>query len=550
MVLVLYGSVTGNAQELAETLFYQLRRRSLPQLELLPFGKAKLADLPTHSHIFVVCSTTGDGELPANTQPLWTQLLRKNLDPLLANTKVYSFGLGSTAYPKFNYAMRKILARLRQLGAVPGLPLLQMDENDADSYGNFDRWVELALENLDSDLNCAPKPAEELLEPWYSLEIETRDATACKIERAALLTGVIQENRRLTDPEHFQDVRHVAIEPFEPIDTSPGDVISLYPANDPRSVNALLESQRWSAIADTVHITPSPSLEPEGGWVRPLTLRNLVTWHLDLNSVPSPVFFSTARHFCTNSDHQDRMLELASDTDDRYAYAVWVKRSVIEVILEFDSLRIPLQYLLDLIRLISPRQYSLSSPHNSAQLEVTAAVVRYNTFLRRLRRGLCTNWLASLDTGTDVFFSIQKSRYSLLENTKHRRCIFVATGTGIAPVRSLLLSQQFEHRPVLIYGTRHHDMDYMYAVELQSRADVLTAFSRQGGGYVQDIIRAHRELDVENAFLYVCGSSGKMPQAVQQAFEDVLVGAGRSEENARTIIRAKQAAGLYVQDTW
>ena len=538
-MLVLYASGTGTAEELALYMVDKLRRCTpTVEVRLKQFGQASLADLENEV-IIVICSTTGDGQLPENAQPTWNQLLRKSLTPFMQNSQFYSFGLGSTAYAKYNYAIQKIFARFVKLGAQPAINAFLSDENSAESYDDFERWSDLVLESL--DIKCTNTAQ---LPPLYPVKmIDAENHNGAKFAQEPMR---VCKNNRISAPDHFQDVRQIIFQETEPNGDAfnsidPGDCVSIHPKNDPKQVEALLISQKWESLAD--RIVEVDGIVPAGGWVTPLTLRNLITWHLDLNSPPLRTFFTVAQHFCTNPDHAERMQQLSVDSDDRYAYISRVKRSVIEVLLEFD-LDIKIEHLLDLFKLITPRKYSISglySDGSSQSLEITIAVVKYSTFLKRLRRGLCTHYLQSLPIDAPVYLTITKSKLDLARCAT-RKCFFVATGTGIAPIKLLLTQLKFEVQPTLFYGTRYDNKDYLYGKELESKAEVVSAFSRQGGGYVQQKIAAYMQssaYNLEDCIVFVCGSAGAMPRAVKEAFASTGANIARMEKMK-----------TYIEDTW
>lgn len=77
-------------------------------------------ELLQHHVVLIAIATTGQGELPANSQTFWKALRSARLRPgCLRQMKFASFGLGDTSYAKFNWAHRKLYNRLTQLGAHP-----------------------------------------------------------------------------------------------------------------------------------------------------------------------------------------------------------------------------------------------------------------------------------------------------------------------------------------------------------------------------------------------------------------------------------------------
>ena len=73
-------------------------------------------------------------------------------------------------------------------------------------------------------------------------------------------------------------------------------------------------------------------------------------------------------------------------------------RTVLEVLQDFKSAQLPLEWLLQTAPHLKPRQFSIASSlakhPNSAHILV--AVVDYKTPFKRRKQGLCSSWLASL----------------------------------------------------------------------------------------------------------------------------------------------------------
>ncbi len=128
--LILYGTETGNAQEVAEELGALTERLRFathvaelnqskpvstvePQLRYLfnPSEQSLIANfiplrfqdaLLSFTLIIFVVSTTGQGDLPVNARTFWKSLLLKKLPPTyLTGVNFAVFGLGDSSYPKY-----------------------------------------------------------------------------------------------------------------------------------------------------------------------------------------------------------------------------------------------------------------------------------------------------------------------------------------------------------------------------------------------------------------------------------------------------------------
>ena len=111
-----------------------------------------------------------------------------------------------------------------------------------------------------------------------------------------------------------------------------------------------------------------------------LTLRRLLTVHLDPFSVPRRSFFAVIRHFCpsTHREHEKltEFLQPGEGTDDMYEYAQRVRRTMAEVLAEFKSVQIPVKYVMEVFPMMRERQYSLASNPSVSTLHRFALLTR------------------------------------------------------------------------------------------------------------------------------------------------------------------------------
>ncbi|CAG8784006.1 7250_t:CDS:2, partial [Acaulospora morrowiae] len=97
-LLILYGSQTGCAQDVAERIERQARRR-LFKTRIFSMDAYDRTNLINEHLAIFVCSTTGQGDEPDNMKKFWKFLLRKNLpNDILNQLKFAVFGLGDSSY--------------------------------------------------------------------------------------------------------------------------------------------------------------------------------------------------------------------------------------------------------------------------------------------------------------------------------------------------------------------------------------------------------------------------------------------------------------------
>jgi sulfite reductase alpha subunit-like flavoprotein len=99
-VLILFGSETGCAEEVAQRIARESQRRhySVRIQAMDEYDRAQLVQEPL---VIFVCSTTGQGEEPSNMKQFWKFLLRKSLPPdALSDLQYAVFGLGDSSYAR------------------------------------------------------------------------------------------------------------------------------------------------------------------------------------------------------------------------------------------------------------------------------------------------------------------------------------------------------------------------------------------------------------------------------------------------------------------
>ncbi|KAL7962923.1 hypothetical protein V8C34DRAFT_300864 [Trichoderma compactum] len=613
-VLVLYGSETGNAQDIAEELG-RLCQRLHFESHVSELDATDLNALLQHQLVIFVISTTGQGDMPHNSLLFWKKLLRKKLPPnCLSRLKYTCFGLGDSTYLKFNWAARKLVRRLDQLGAATFIDAYEADEQFPDGIdGSFVRWAEdlkkHLLEHYPPPSGLEPIPDDTILPPRWSLapalnalseKIQEANISSLSIDQinatltetnlppSGLLpipagwTAILTKNERLTPQEHWQDVRLASFDiPARPsgerVRCIPGDCLTLYPKNFPHDVQKLIDLMDWNDIADRpLDLSACPSLPHSLYAPASCTLRDLLLNNIDITAIPRRSFLKNMSYFSSDEYHRERLLEfnMPEYMDEYFDYATRSRRSIIEVLDEFTSVKIPAERLLDVFPLIRGRDFSIANGGTSAihpskdgvtRTDLLVAMVKYRTVLRKPREGLCSRYLASLLPGAALRVSY-KAVLSPIHGAANaqRPLIAMATGTGVAPVRCLIHERLTHPSPapmIIFFGNRNRAADYFFEDEWRSLAEdaakknsqllVFTAFSRDQREkiYVQDLVRREaprlEELIPQKAIFAVCGGSTRMADACKRAVFDPFTENG--DEEAR---KEMLGAITWWQEIW
>ncbi|KAG5351497.1 hypothetical protein C0989_006232 [Termitomyces sp. Mn162] len=594
-LLILYATGTGNAQDVADRIARQCRRISF-QCRVLSVDEFSAPELLSETLVVFVVATTGSGVEPRSMSSLWAQLLRSDLpSDMFEDLSFAVFGLGDTAYEKFCWAAKKLSRRLISLGAQE---ICERGEGD-DQHplgldGAFQPWTKSLLSSL---LSLFPLPlgteviSETSIPPSRVViqdfqEHITQPAPATPRANIddplqtddAFYTATVRTNKRTTAEGWYQDVRHFDLE-FKAVDMiryAPGDVALIHPVAPPSEVQDFLELLRWNVNADrpiTITRTMEDQSLPDHLPLYPqkTTLRTILSKHVDFRAVPRRVFFQYLRYFTTDEREVETLDDWLSPAgaDDLYEYCHRPRRTIHEIMTEFRHVRIPRDYVFDLLPPLRPRQFSIASSlkkhPNSIQLCI--AIVKYRTMLKVPRRGICTSYLAGLEPGDTLRVGIQKGLITMPPSPS-TPVICVGPGTGVAPMRAVIEervhdgSSSVNH---LYFGCRSATQDEHYALEwadLVARQELIyrVAYSRDGKEgeprvYVQDRIREDAKqvwrLLQDGAWVYISGSSNKMPTAVKAALAEAVEKEGEFEKEAAVkYINEMMRDGRLWEECW
>jgi sulfite reductase alpha subunit-like flavoprotein len=104
--------------------------------------------------IFVICSTTGNGDMPDNACQFWKIVKNRALPKTFFENMKYSvLALGDTNYDKYCIAGKNIDKRLHELGGIRCIDLCCVDEA-SDSEESIAEWLKTALEYCKNHLHA------------------------------------------------------------------------------------------------------------------------------------------------------------------------------------------------------------------------------------------------------------------------------------------------------------------------------------------------------------------------------------------------------------
>ncbi|XP_061459688.1 NADPH-dependent diflavin oxidoreductase 1 isoform X3 [Rhineura floridana] len=516
-ILILFGSQTGTAEDAAERIGREAKRRHF-QCTVEALDDYNVANLIHEPLVVFICATTGQGDPPDNMKNFWRFVFRKSLPPTSLCRMDYAvLGLGDSSYPKFNFVAKKLHKRLLQLGGSPIVPAaLGDDQHDLGPDAVIDPWLLdlwekiLALYPLPSGLHIISP--DTMLPPKFTFQL-LDEASSGRTESQHLqpeqpfqeapselhpFPAWMVSNQRVTSESHFQDVRLIAFDVSgSGIEAAAGDVVMIQPCNAPEEVQL---------FCDLLHLDP------------------------DAHFVLRPM----------------------------------------EVLCDFPqtTCAIPCDYLLDLIPRIRPRAFSIASSMlaHPNRIEILLAVVRYKTHLSKPRRGLCSTWLAGLDPQNEaVRVPLWVKRGGMtFPADPDTPVIMIGPGTGVAPFRAAIQERgaQGKKGNCLFFGCRQKAKDFYCQSEWEELLErgflaLFVAFSRdqEEKVYVQHRIKEEEELVWDlvkrGAHIFLAGNAKQMPEAVAGALKCVFQsGGGLSPSEAEEYLSGLERARRYQAETW
>ncbi len=378
-------------------------------------------------------------------------------------------------------------------------------------------------------------------------------------------------NNRLTAAHHDQDVRHIELDlKGSGISYEPGDVMIVYPDN-PRSETLAFIASLGLAPNDILEIT---STDANLTLPSPVRVLDLFSTYLDIFGTPRRYFFEVMVHFASQPMQQEKLRELSSaeGQDELYRYCLREKRSFVEVLRDFVGVVVPLEYLLELIPRISPRQFSISSSLQAhpEEAHICVALVQYVTPMRRNRTGLCSTYLSAANVGDHVRVWVSAGSFRMRD--MQSPVILIGPGTGIAPFRAMVEERVLQRKhgvnvgpTVLCTGNRYQSRDFLFGSQWQELLAsgqlhcVLSAFSRDQSNkeYVQDKLVEKSDMLFDlvhhhGAIIYVAGNAKHMPKDVRSAWARIVARGLPSLDAAEVdaYLRQLELSHRYMLECW
>jgi sulfite reductase (NADPH) flavoprotein alpha-component len=527
-VTVLYGSQTGNSRKIAEKLHAQLESQG-KQVTLQNMLNYRSSQLKKEEHLIAVVSTHGNGEPPDEALGFF-KFINSAKAPKLDHVKFSVLALGDSSYDEFCQTGFELDARLAELGATRLTDVIGCDVDYADDAAS---WQESVLELLKTEAPSVGDVHFGAMPLATTTESEYTEQNPFKAE--------VLETLVLTDEGSDKSVMHIEISLEDSgIHYAPGDIVAIQTNNAEDLVDGVIKE-----------------LGLDG--------QTLVT--IKKQTLPLQEALLTKRELThiTRKQLKDYAaligdVELAAQAEDKGQLLTEIEAAdVLDMLQLWPAKALSAQALVDLLRPLSARQYSIASSETASPEEVHVLVKQVEYEYRgRVHGGVCSTQLAGIESGDSLGVSIKpNSSFKLPENAE-TKVIMIGAGTGVAPFRSFLFdrdAQGIEGNTWLFFGEQRFQTDFLYQTEWQQflKSGVLekmsVAFSRDQAEkiYVQQRIveqakSVYQWLE-EGAHVYVCGDMNHMAKDVHQALIDVI-----AQESERSAEQASEWLDQLIAD--
>ena len=458
----------------------------------------------------------------------------------------------------------RIDERLAELG---GTRLLDRAAGDASgdlggTVRDFTRKLRSALLERYGDPDATVDAAAGDTAAAYEVRSVTGGPLDALADRHGLVPMTVTEAHDLTAPGHPRMKRFVRLALPDGTTYRTGDHLTVLPVNTPE----LVERAATALGVDLDAVLDIRARRPRRDGIavdRPLTVRHLLTHHVELQERPTADRLAVLA--AANPCPPERAaLARVEDSDPR---------TLIELIEANPALRGALDWPLlleELLTPLRPRTYSISSSpaadpgHADLMVSLLEAPARsgHGTYT-----GTGSGHLSAVKPGDTVLARVQPCREAF--RIDHSApVVMVAAGTGLAPFRGAIADRataKTRPAPALCYfGCDAPDADFLHAEELRAAeaagaVSLRPAFSAapvDGVAFVQHRIAAEAEevwdLLHAGARVYVCGDGSRMAPGVRDAFRTLYRDRTPDADDAACDAWLDElvAAGRYVEDVY
>ncbi|GLP95661.1 assimilatory sulfite reductase (NADPH) flavoprotein subunit [Paraferrimonas sedimenticola] len=539
---ILYGSQTGNAKKLAQQAAAAAQAQGMA-VQVTSMGDYNPRSLKQEQALLLLVSTHGEGDPPDDAIAFHRFIMGKRA-PKLENLNYSVLALGDSSYQFYCQTGKELDERLAELG---GKRVRERQDCDLDFEEPAAQWQQESLEQLASVLDAAPAPSGEVV-AFNAPAAPVAEAQAAGYHADSPVEAEVIAVQAIVGRESVKDIYHVELELPEGLTYQEGDSLGIWAPNREDNIQAILSALELSGD-ETVEIKQES-----------YSLTQALQWHRELTLITPPQLAAWAE--LANAAELRVRLQ-----DSRYLNAYLEQRQWRDIFAQFPA-KVSAQQLVDNLRPLTPRLYSIASSQAAVEQEVHLCVAQLtNGKSSDPRLGLASNYLAErVDESQKVKVFIEPNSHFKLPDDPNAPVLMIGPGTGIAPFRAFMQAREaqgIKGNSWLFFGNPNFEQDFLYQTEWQQylKQGVLErislAFSRDQTEkvYVQHRIEQH-SAEVwswlqKGAHIYVCGDAQRMAKDVESALLWVIqTQGGKDEEQALDYLDELRQARRYQKDVY
>ncbi|WP_350998036.1 assimilatory sulfite reductase (NADPH) flavoprotein subunit [Shewanella sp. TB7-MNA-CIBAN-0143] len=534
-VTILYGSQTGNGRGVAKELAAKAQAQGYA-VNLASMGEYNVRQLKQETILLLLVSTHGEGEAPDDAIELHKFLASKRA-PKLDKLHYSVLALGDSSYEFFCQTGKDFDARLSALGATSLLPLV---ECDVDYEDISQQWQDSVVEAVKPYIQASSASVVSIGTASVAGESEYTKQNP--------YTAEVLVSQKITGRGSDRDVRHVEIDLGESgLTYQVGDALGVWFSNNEVLVDEVIAALGLAAD-DNVTVSKQS-----------LSLKAALTDKKELTQL-YPGLVKTWAELSGSA-------ELAAICEDKEQTRQFILKHQLADLVAAYPAKVSAVQLVDMLRPLTPRLYSIASSQAEVEAEVhlTVALVE-DERQGQARFGGASHFLASAEEGQQVNVYVESNNHFRLPENPNTPVIMVGPGTGVAPFRAFMQQRVVDGvsgDSWLFFGNPYFEQDFLYQVEWQqylkngdlSRLDV--AFSRDQAHkvYVQHRIAEQAEALWQwlqnGAHVYICGDAERMAKDVHQALVNIAVEqGGLSADDAEAYFETLRSEKRYQKDVY
>jgi sulfite reductase (NADPH) flavoprotein alpha-component len=535
VLTILFGSQTGNAKHAAMAYAESAKAKGYVT-NVVSMSDYKPRKIKDETHLAVFVSTHGEGDAPDDAVELY-EFLGSKKAPKLANLRYAIVALGDSSYEFFCQTGKDFENRLIALG---GSPLIDRLDCDVEFEAELAAWTE----RLNGILTEAMQPSPVVTPSAVAAAVTTATYT-----KQAPFPAMLTQSLKITGRDSVKDIRHIEISLEDSgLQYRVGDALGVYFLNSQTIIDRMI-------AATSTHPDDKVTIKDSE-----YTLARALSEKLEL-TLSYPGFVKAYQAASANK-------ALLAVLEDKAALRSFLDaRQIVDIVEQFPA-DIPAQTLVDALRVLNPRLYSIASSQAEVEDEVhlTIAHINYEAFGFQHQGGASGYLCTHLEEGGEVKVYVESNDNFRLPEDNSAAVIMVGPGTGIAPFRAFMQerdARDADGKNWLFFGNPNFTQDFLYQTEWQGYlksgllSKISLAFSRDQANkiYVQDRMLEHgRELYdwlETGAHFYVCGDAMRMAKDVEAALLSIIEKHGnKSAQDAKQYLLAMRKQKRYLKDVY